>query len=164
MVSNDYDTEDPEVSNFEIQKIARFGETDFVFGFDATVDGLLKPAGSNYLLSAGLFIGGQREIAEEDMTRTIPVHMSSARSYSNEIAFTIPEGYTVEGIEKLNMDVQNETGGFVSSAKIKGNQLLIDTQKWYANNTEPAENWSKMLEFLEAAYEFTGVQVLLKKG
>lgn len=90
--------------------------------------------------------------------------MSFPRSFENEITFNIPEGYSVSGLEKLNKKVENETGGFVSTAEVKGNQLVIKTLKYYKNYFEPNTNWNKMIQFLDAAYQFTQEKVLLKKN
>ena len=164
LVSHELKTTDPEISDFKIIKNGRFDETIFEFEYDATFEGLLQQAGPNYLFNVGLLIGQQKEIEEKNMTRDEDIYMPNARSYVNNISCTIPEGYTVDGLEKLNFNIDNETGGFVSSASMDGNTLNIKTEKWYANNFEKAENWTKMLEFLEAGYEFTGVKVLLKKN
>ena len=81
----------------------------------------------------------------------------------NNINITIPDGYTVSGIDKLNTSVVNETGGFTSKAIDEGNVLKITTHKYYENNYEPKENWSKMVSFLDATYQFTQEKILLKK-
>jgi hypothetical protein len=76
----------------------------------------------------------------------------------------IPEGYTVSGLEKLNVKVENETGSFVSKAEIKDNKLVIVSTKNYINSYEPNANWKKMIAFLDAAYQFSQEKVLLKKN
>ena len=163
LVAHELNASEPEISNFKLIKKGRFDEKSFEFEYDVKFDGLLQQAGPNYLFNVGLLIGQQKEIEEKNMTRDEDIYMPNARSYVNIISCTIPEGYTVEGLDKLTFNVDNETGGFTSSASMDGNTLNIKTEKWYANNFEKAENWSKMLEFLEAGYEFTGVKVLLKK-
>lgn len=163
LVSREFNTTDPEVSNFKIIKNGRFEEASFEFEYDATFEGFLQQAGPNYLFNVGLLIGQQKEIEEKNMTREEDIYMPNSRSYVNIISCTIPEGYTVEGLEKLAFNVGNETGGFISSASMDGNVLNVKTEKWYTNNFEKAEDWSKMLEFLEAGYDFTGTKVLLKK-
>ena len=145
--------------------MGRYEEPQFEYKMSSTVPGLVQKAGPNYLLNAGMLVGAQKEIDEKDKTRNIDVFMNSPRSYHNEITFEIPEGYTVEGLEKLTFNVDNETGGFTSSAQVGADGTLkIKTKKWYAHQHEKAENWPKMLEFLEAAYDFTQTKVLLKKG
>jgi hypothetical protein len=98
------------------------------------------------------------------MTRTADIYMPYTRSFNEDVIITIPAGYTVEGLENLNKNITNQTGGFISEATLNGNQLVIKTQKWYIHNFEPAKNWDMMLEFLEAAYQFTQEKVLLKKA
>ena len=163
LVSNELKTVDPEISNFKIIKNGRFDEGSFEFEYDAEFTGLLQKAGDNYLFNVGFLIGQQKEIKERNMTRKEDIYMSNARSQVNIISCTIPADYNIEGLEKLTLNVVNETGGFISSASMNGNILNIKTEKWFTNNFEKAENWSKMVDFLEAAYEFTGVKILLKK-
>lgn len=90
--------------------------------------------------------------------------MGFPRAFENEIVFTIPEGFSVSGLDKLNKKVENETGGFTSTAEVQGNQLVIKTLKYYKNYYEPNTNWNKMIQFLDAAYQFTQEKVLLKKN
>ena len=90
--------------------------------------------------------------------------MAYPRSFENEIVFEIPAGYTVSGLEKLNVNVVNTTGQFVSTATINGNKLIIKTSKQYNNYFEPNSNWPKMIAFLDAAYQFTQEKILLKKN
>jgi len=124
---------------------------------------LIKKAGENYVFEIGKLIGGQAEIKDKELNRGNNVYLSFPRSFNDEIIFTIPGGYTVSGIDKLNKKVENSTGGFVSSATIEGNQLIIKTHKYYANYFEPGKNWKDMVAFLDAAYQFTQEKVLLKK-
>ena len=164
-MANDYAAEEPEIKNYKVLQTGRLGSgsNEFVYEVEGSLDNLIQRAGPNYLLSAGMLIGTQREIEEKDKDRKVDIHGGYARSFYNNVTVKIPEGYTVEGIDKLNMNVVNDTGAFISTAKIEGSNLIIKTEKWYADNYEPVEEWEKMLEFLEAAYEFTTVKVLLKK-
>ena len=89
--------------------------------------------------------------------------MPFARSFNHNVTFKIPDGYTAEGIDKLNKSVKNECGGFESTAKIEGNKLLITYTKYYNNTLEPATNWGKILAFVDAGFAFTKEKILLKK-
>lgn len=150
---------------FDIEKTARYQmNAPFVFKESYTINNdLIKRAGPNYIFEAGKLIGGQIEIDEKAKNRDTDVYMSYARSFDNEINITIPEGYSVSGLEKFNINIENETGGFVSEAKVTDNTLTISTNKFYKNNYEPNSNWTKMLEFLEASYQFTQEKILFKK-
>ena len=114
-------------------------------------------------MDIGKLIGGQVEIDEKEKDRKNNIYMGYSRSFDNNINITIPDGYTVSGIDKLNTSIINETGGFTSKVTIEGNILKITTHKYYENNYEPKENWSKMVSFLDATYQFTQEKILLKK-
>ena len=124
---------------------------------------LIKKAGDNYLIEIGKMLTEQVEIEKKEKDRKNNVYLPFPRSFENEIILEIPAGYTVSGIEKLNKNVVNETGGFTSTSKVEGNKLTVKTLKYYNNYYEPNEKWSKMIDFLDAAYQFTQEKVLLKK-
>ena len=164
-VEDDYKAEVKEVKKFKIEELGRSIEKpDMEFSLEVEVEGLIKKAGPNLILEVGRLITTQIEVPEEQMQRSHDIYMPFARSYDYKITVDIPEGYTVEGTEKLDFNVENSTGGFISKATVEGSQLVIDTRKYYNHNYEPAKKWSLMLTFLEAAYDFTKVKVLLKKG
>lgn len=126
-------------------------------------DHLIKKAGPNYLIEIGKLIGGQVTLTEEEKNRTNNVYMNFPRSFVNEIEFTIPTGYVVGKLDKLNIAIENETGGFISTASVEGDVLKIRTEKYYSNYFEQNTNWPKMVQFLEAAYQYTQEKIILKK-
>ena len=77
---------------------------------------------------------------------------------------TDPDGYKVEGIDKFNMNVDNATGFFKSTAKVEGNQLILTASKGYKTISEKKEAWPDMVKFLDEAYKFTQLKVVLKKA
>lgn len=125
---------------------------------------LVKRAGENYIFEIGKMITGQIEINEKEKNRTNNIYMPFPRSFENEIIFEIPEGYTAVGLDKLNKNVENETGAFVSKATQEGSKIVIKTSKKYNHYYEPNANWSKMIAFLDAAYQFSQEKILLKKN
>ncbi|MFT4533865.1 MAG: hypothetical protein ACJA1A_001886 [Saprospiraceae bacterium] len=60
------------------------------------------------------------------------------------------------------MSVVNEIGEFVSTAEQVGNVINVKTSKLYKNNSFGASEWSKMVAFLEAGFQFTEKKVILK--
>jgi hypothetical protein len=164
-VSQEFEFEIEEVA-YELKNTGRFGskqpfeyEEKFVIK-----NNLVKKAGHNYIVEIGKILTDQIDVDKKEKDRKNNVYMSFPRSFDNEIIFEIPAGYTVMGIEKLNKKVENETGKFVSTASITGNQLTIKTIKEYKNYFEPNANWTKMVSFLDAAYQFTQEKILLKKN
>jgi hypothetical protein len=151
---------------FKIINTGRYGKKSALeINQDFTIkNNLIKKAGDKYLIEIGKMLTSQIEITQKEKDRKNNIYMSFPRSFDNEIILEIPAGYSVSGLEKLNKKVENETGGFTSSAEIKGNQLIIKTLKHYKNYNEKNANWDKMIQFLDASYQFTQEKILLKKN
>ncbi len=128
-----------------------------------SVNAWVKKAGNNFIIEVGKLVGGQFEIKADQRERKLDIYMPYARMYTYTVDFTIPDGFSVEGIDKLNEKVENECGAFISTAVVKGNKLLITTKKYYNNIEEKAANWPKLTAFIDAAFEFGKEKILLKK-
>ncbi|WP_445453348.1 hypothetical protein [Flavobacterium sp. 25HG05S-40] len=163
--SKEYEVEIDEYK-FDIQSTGRYGKKSALeFNEEFLIkNNWIKKAGDKYLMELGKFLTSQIEITQKEKDRKNNIYMTYPRSFDNEIIFEIPAGYTVSGLEKFNKKVENETGGFTSTAEVKGNTLVIKTYKYYKNYNEPNANWNKMIQFLDAAYQFTQEKVLLKKA
>ncbi|MCP4121761.1 MAG: hypothetical protein GY751_08400 [Bacteroidetes bacterium] len=159
-----FDTEVEEVELEVISDGASLSDEDFEVSYNFELNDHIKKVGPNYLIEVGHLIGGQVEIEEKERERTVDINMPYARTFTNEINITIPDGYVVEGLEELNFNVDNESGGFISSAELIGNKLVVKTKKMYKKKVEKAKNWPLMLEFIDAAQKFYNLNVLMKKG
>lgn len=162
---NEYGIDDVEDYTYVINENGRYAlDSYFTFTESFTAkNALLKKAGPNYIFEIGKLIGGQIDLDEKERKRTENVYLPHPRAYNYTIRLTIPEGYTVSGLENLNKNVDNSTGAFISTATVEGNQLIIETSKRYKNYYEPNSNWTKMIAFLDEAHQFTNEKVLLKK-
>lgn len=125
---------------------------------------LVKKAGKNYIFEIGKLIGKQLSIDEDQVDREHDIYMAFARTFQEEIIVDIPEGYVVEGLDRLNVSVENKTGKFESVASIVDGKLHLNTIKSYSNSSEKVADWPLMLEFLEAAYELSQEKILFKKS
>jgi hypothetical protein len=126
---------------------------------------LVNKAGRNYLMDIGKLIGGQIKLEEKEMQkRENDIWLSFARTISNNITLNIPKGYTVEGWQELNMNIDNESGSFISTAKLEGDKLVVSTRKVYKKNFDKKEAWPNYVAFLEAGYKFSQAKVVLKKS
>jgi hypothetical protein len=125
---------------------------------------MIKKAGKNLLVSIPALIGGQFQIKDEERTRQYDIDIRFARTNRWNIIFDIPSGYTIDGLNDLNMLVDNETGAFIAAAKMDGNKLVLEIKKLYKQKEIKKENWPKMLEFLDAAYNFSQKKILLRKS
>lgn len=153
------------LDKFQLEQLGIWNNApELKFSETYTVEGLVKKVGGNYAIDAGKLIGGQVTLDKESINdRKTDIFFPYARSYSENITITIPEGYDVQGLDKFNMSIENETGGFVSSAKLEGNKVTISAYKYYKRNGEPLSNWSKVVAYAEAAYNFSQLKLLLKK-
>lgn len=150
--------------NMQVKSIGMWDDAPNVYFTDEyALENMTKKAGPNFIFEIGKLIGNQTEVKEEQKVRTLDIDMNYARSFLNNITFVVPEGYTIEGYENLNKKVENSCGGFISTAQLEGNTLTLTTKKYYSKNHFQAQEWPKMVEFLDAASHLFSSKVLLKK-
>jgi hypothetical protein len=157
---------DPEkYDEFELIKDGRFGDTATLeFKEKFSLKKLLSKAGKNYLFEAGKLIGGQIKLEPTELTeRRSDIWLPYARTIQNNITINLPVGYTADGLQDINMNVDNESGTFISTAKLEGDKLLINTTKLYKKNFDKKEAWPNYVAFLEAGYKFSQAKIVLKK-
>src|SRR4030095_11178916 len=152
-------------NKFELLEDGRFDESSVLsFKENYALKKLVNKAGRNYLLDIGRLIGGQIKLDETEISkRENDIWINNAKTIANKITLQLPKGYTAEGLQDLNFNIDNESGCFISTAKIEGDKLLISTKKIYKKNFDRKEMWPNYVSFLEAAYKFTQVKVVLKK-
>jgi len=165
LLIDNFDVEDLEITSYEMISSGKYQDDLFHCEIDFTVDGLIQKAGTNYLLNAGMLISTETKVQEIDREeRKVDVYWPApSNTYECTVSVTIPDGYSVEGIEKLNKHIENEAGGLIATASLDGNQLNISFKDWTSNPFEPKENWAQVLTLLEAGEAFNEIKVLLKK-
>jgi len=152
-------------TDFELIQNGRYGDTAMLqFKEKFVLKKLISKAGKNYIFEAGKLIGGQIKLEENELkTRQTDIWLPIARSIENSIAINIPAGYIVDGLEELNIKVDNLSGTFISTTKVTDNVLLITTKKVYKNNFDKKEAWPNYIAFLEPAYKLSQAKIVLKK-
>lgn len=163
-IDGEFDFEISSFSDLKIEQTGRYdSKPEMIYGFNMETDELLSKVGGNYLLDVGKLIENQVKIEEEELERNHGIYMSSPRTYTYQISVKIPDGFQVQGLDKLTNNVVTSQGGFESSARIDNNILLINTTKYYNNIKAEKESWSDLVQFLNAANKFTEQKVLLRK-
>jgi len=153
-----------ELADFKVLGLgSRHNSLDFSFSEKFRLAGEVKKAGPNLIIGLSSLLTNQLQVAEDQRKRLNNIYMPFARVYEYDLSFEVPEGYQVEGLDKLQRDVQNETGGFVANASMEGKKLVLRVKKTYAHNYESIDHWSELLAFLDAAYDFSQQKILLKK-
>lgn len=164
VLKNEYDLA-IEDHTFSIENTGRFEDTpDFITNQEFTItEDLIKKAGPNYIVEIGKLIGTQVNFSGDERIRKEDIHLNYPKSFKNTLRVTIPEGYTISGLDNLTKNVTNDTGSFVSSAEIEDGILVISTLKEYKGVQFSNSKWSSILSFIDAADQFTNEKILLKK-
>lgn len=151
--------------DFELLDDGRFGDSAMLkYRESFSVKKQVSRAGRNYIFEVGKLIGGQIKLDQNELQkRQTDIWLENARTIENNITVNIPAGYTVEGLEELNVSVDNESGSFISSARVEGDRLVIATKKLYKRIYDTKESWPNYIAFLEPAYKFSQAKIVLKK-
>ena len=148
-------------------KVLNFGENNLPFSYtvDYQMDGLVKKAGRNIVVSVGQLFGQQTHIEGKARKRDMDLMYDYPRSYSVTLNLNIPSGYSVaqESLQKLNNHIDNEAVRLTTKAEISDGKLVIIFQKVYKQQRVPVAKWEQVLSMLDRAYEFTSQQIILKK-
>ena len=148
-------------------KVLNFGENNLPFSYtvDYQMDGLVKKAGRNIVVSVGQLFGQQTHIEGKARKRDMDLIYDYPRSYSVTLNLNIPSGYSVaqESLQKLNNHIDNEAVRLTTKAEISDGKLVIIFQKVYKQQRVPVAKWEQVLSMLDRAYEFTSQQIILKK-
>ena len=164
---NFYHGEDAqELLNYQMQCLGnRPDSAAFVYDVRYAMDGYVRKAGPHYVLSAGKLLGEQTLVEGKERKRSADIYMSAPRTFQWNITVNLPAGYeaAAEGVEKLNVKVENECGAFIAKAVAQNGKLILDITKRYNHKTEPATNWDKLLEIQDASKAYESLSVVLKK-
>ena len=164
-INDQYDSKPKEISAYEIHEPALVSnKTPFEYRSSFSMENFVKKAGNNYIVEAGKLVGTYQKVDEKERTRAIDVYMPCARTFNWDITINIPKGYTPKGVEELNKTINNETGTFNCTATNDGAVVKIKITRTYTNNFEKADNWPKLLEIMDASYNFSIQKILLERG
>jgi hypothetical protein len=159
-----FEEEPKDISDYEVTtKALQRNEPQFRYRSSFALDNFVKKAGNNYIVDAGKLIGKYNKIEEKERKRTIDVYMACARTFVYDITLDIPEGYIVKGVEDLSKTVANDAGSFNASASSNGKSVTITVKRSFSRNFETAANWDKLVELLDAVYDFNSKKILLEK-
>ncbi|MBL0744385.1 DUF3857 domain-containing protein [Chryseolinea lacunae] len=164
-LEDDMEVKIADYKNLTVKSAGMWQESPTVdYSDEFSAENLTKRAGPNIIVELGKAIEKQTDLKEEQKTRTRDVFMDFARSFNHTITFTIPEGYTVEGLDNFTRKTESDAGGFVSSATSDGKKVVINVRKYYTKNHYAATDWPKVNAFLQTAVDFYGTKLLLKKS
>jgi len=163
-LKNDY----PDVVKYNSFKLLQDGRSfkkpDLRYSEEFLLGDFVRHAGKSLLVSLPNLASNQLQIKGDGRTREYDIDVRFARRIQWTINFTIPTGYNVLGLEDLQNNIDNETGSFISSAAIQGGKLVITATKNYKQPRIAKANWPQMLQWIDAAYNFSQKKILLRKA
>jgi len=163
-IKSQFDQEPEQVENFKIENAALDNSSPVLqYTSSFVLTGLVKKAGSNYIIDAGKLVGSFYKLEEKDRKRAVDVYMPCARSFNYTISIAIPPGFTAKGMEEMTRRKENKTGSFSSTATVNGNTLTITVKRVYANNFEKVANWPMLTELVDMASDFNTQKILFEK-
>ncbi len=132
------------------------------------VNELTEKAGQNFIFKIGNCIGPQAELYQEEK-RKYEVYDAYPHSYKRVLTFTVPDGYTLQGVEKLNTNIELKEGDkvtayFRSEYKLEGKVLTITVTESYEKEFYSKDVFEGYRKVINAAADFNKISLLLKKA
>lgn len=129
-------------------------------------ENFIEQAGDIVLFSVGNLIGAQSELYQEKK-RTNLIENSYNRGYLRTIEVEIPEGYSIQNPDDIDMKVDASDNGqmvylFESSHKIEGQKLTIEINEYYDQIYFPVEKFEEFREVINAAADWNKIVLVLQ--
>lgn len=165
-ISSYHDGDPVQVGGYGVDCVGiRRDSSNFVYHVDYVMDGMVKRAGNNYLLSVGKLIGSSLKLEGKDRERIDDVWRKMAFVDEWNIEIPLPQGYKVsaEALKKIETSVANECGEFTVKATAGNESVKVYVRKCFAHRVEPVSNWSKLLALVDACSAFADKQMVITK-
>lgn len=165
-ISSYHDSDPVQVGGYGVDCVGiRRDSSNFVYHVDYVMDGMVKRAGNNYLLSVGKLIGSSLKLEGKDRERIDDVWRKMAFVDEWNIEIPLPQGYKVsaEALKKIETSVANECGEFTVKATAGNESVKVYVRKCFAHRVEPVSNWSKLLALVDACSVFADKQMVIAK-
>ena len=165
-ISSYHDGDPVQVGGYGVDCVGiRRDSSNFVYHVDYVMDGMVKRAGNNYLLSVGKLIGSSLKIEGKDRERIDDVWRKMAFVDEWNIEIPLPQGYKVsaEALKKIETSVANECGEFTVKATAGNESVKVYVRKCFAHRVEPVSNWNKLLALVDACSAFADKQMVIAK-
>ncbi|MCE7991538.1 MAG: DUF3857 domain-containing protein [Roseivirga sp.] len=126
----------------------------------------IEQAGDIILFKAGDLIGRQSELYQEDERQNL-IENDYNRGYLRTIEVDIPEGYSIQNPQDIDMDVEASDNGrvvymFKSTHEIKGNKLLISIDEYYDQVFFPVARFEEFRKVINAAADWNKIVLVMQ--
>ena len=129
---------------------------------------IIEQAGDRYLFKVGELIGPQVELYQEE-ERKFDIENDFNRSYTREITFDIPDGYTVKNLDALKFNVvmlqdAQPSCYFISKYDIVDNKtVVIKINEDYKDLCYPKSRFQDFRKVVNASADFNKVVLVFEK-
>lgn len=157
------------IKNFEIQGVT---EEDLyvkpmVVKFNVEQSDFLESAGNKFIFKAGLLIGPQAELYQEE-TRKNAAEMDYTHYLSRTLEINIPTGYKATNLNDLIIDKAcvldgQEIAVFKSSYEVKDNKILVKVYEDYKVIHYPLPVFETFKAVINAAADFNKKNIIFEK-
>lgn len=166
--------EDYELSKYEHFELKSTGfengDHSLRFNERYVVSDLIRTTGANdeYLVvDLGKTITGQVALLQEHEKRENDILVDFPKQYEYKIYLNIPSGYRPLNLQDFKKEIDTEAGTFKTNFELievgEGKVIRLYSSKSYNTTFLPKTQWNEMKAFLDAAYEFSQLQLILEK-
>lgn len=149
--------------NFSIQSDGRsLKNKELKYTEEFELQGMVRKAGKKLLVNIPGLVGSQLQIKKEQRVRNNDIDVDFGRTLKWVINFKIPDGYTLDGLNELAANINNEIGTYECTAKQAAGTATIEIRKIYKQATFAKTKWTDMLAFVDAAFNTSYKNLLLK--
>lgn len=140
-------------------------KSSYIYEVDCDVDGLVKRAGNDLVVSIGKLIGDKYEVEGSDRERGCDVVLNSPFQSRYIITLDIPEGYVVNetSLKNIHRNIANKCGAFYVQALIVDGKLELQVHERFLRYVYPLSLWSQYLELIDASSLFNNASIILSR-
>jgi hypothetical protein len=157
-----------EITEYKVTgtEIADINKNPLVFSGTMSSKSSVEKAGNKYIFKVGDLIGPQTEMYK-DSARITDIEHNHNMIYNRVITIKIPEGYKVDGLEKLAINEvypsENSTMKFISTYKVDGDVITINVLEQYDQMSYSKTEINDFIRIINAAANFNKVVLFLSK-
>lgn len=131
-----------------------------------TSKNFIEQAGDIILFKVGDLIGGQSELYQETERQNL-IENAYNRGYLRTIEVEIPEGYTIQNPQDIDLDETASDNGrivylFKSTHEIKGNKLIISIDEYYDQIFFPVDRFEEFRKVINAAADWNKIVLVMQ--
>lgn len=147
-----------------VNNIGRWEEqAELKFGFNAHVSNLYTKIGDNYLLDIGSILGNKFLDRPLDDSVSFDFQTNGPFIFEQTLNLTLPDGYTIKDVQKLNLDFANDCGSIQVKAQVISDTIEVSIVKTLNEQFYPKEKWKEYTSFMKESIQIGMQQVVIEK-